>query len=264
LPESDFRYLHFRISGRLTPKSIAGLSVAGLHSSPPRYLTVAESAQVVRKGRTSVLEFTVPAHVPVERIEFTVGNEPAQFSRGSNVQVTPIPSSAQSQSDQALPIYRAEGGILRIHSVQDGRRIDEERMTMDAPWFDASTATRWTVAIDNGDDAPLRLQTVRLKMRERSVCFEAAAQANYVLYYGDGALRTPSYDYARLFAAQANAKWITPGAEQVNAAYQPRPDERPFSERHPALLWVALIAVIGLLGVVAIRSPKAAAPQEKQ
>jgi hypothetical protein len=49
----------------------------------------------------------------------------------------------------------------------------------------------------------------------------------------------------------------TLGAEMANAAYQPRPDERPFTEKHPALLWAALIVVIALLGAVALRSFKA-------
>jgi hypothetical protein len=47
---------------------------------------------------------------------------------------------------------------------------------------------------------------------------------------------------------------IAAGAEQPNPAYQPRPDERPFTEKHPALLWLALVAVVVLLGAIALRS----------
>jgi hypothetical protein len=64
------------------------------------------------------------------------------------------------------------------------------------------------------------------------------------------------YDYATLFAVQADASAATAGPEQANAAYEPRPDERPFTERHPALLWAALVAVIALLGGIALRSVK--------
>jgi hypothetical protein len=39
-------------------------------------------------------------------------------------------------------------------------------------------------------------------------------------------------------------------------AWRPRPDERPFTEKHPILLWIALIVVIALLGAVAFRSLK--------
>jgi hypothetical protein len=95
-------------------------------------------------------------------------------------------------------------------------------------------------------------------MLERSLCFEAEASGNYSLFYGDPALEAPRYDYARLFAAQANAAQIAAGPEGLNRAYQPRPDTRPFTERHPALLWVALAVVIALLGAIALRSAKTA------
>jgi hypothetical protein len=93
-------------------------------------------------------------------------------------------------------------------------------------------------------------------MLERKLCFEAEGVSSYILYYGDPALTAPSYDYAKLFTLQANATRVTAGAEQANPAYQPRPDTRPFTERHPALLWVALAAVIALLGAIALRSVK--------
>ena len=107
---------------------------------------------------------------------------------------------------------------------------------------DFATATRWTVTIDNGDDAPLALERVRLQMLERKLCFEAEANAHYALFYGDPKLTAPHYDCATLFTPQPDASLTAVGPEQANPAYQPRPDERPFTERHPALLWVALIA----------------------
>jgi len=76
-------------------------------------------------------------------------------------------------------------------------------------------------------------------------------------------LEAPRYDYAMLFALQANASRVAAGPEQLNRAYQPRPDSRPFTEKHPALLWMALVAVIALLGFVAVRSAKPAAQPPK-
>jgi hypothetical protein len=48
------------------------------------------------------------------------------------------------------------------------------------------------------------------------------------------------------------------GPEEPNPAHQARPDGRPFTERHPALLWIALILVIAMLGGIALRSAKPA------
>jgi hypothetical protein len=149
------------------------------------------------------------------------------------------------------------GNILRVHSIEEGRRIDEENLTVNAPQVFFDGPAKWTIAIENHDDAPIEVASVKLEMLERRLCFDAAAGAAYTLYYGDSALAAPQYDYARLFAAAQDPALATLGAEIVNPAYQPRPDERPFTEKHPALLWVALIVVIALLGAVALRSFKA-------
>jgi hypothetical protein len=263
LPVSDFRYLHFSIKGPLSPESVTGLSVMRMLMRQPKYETVAESASVKQDGHDSVLEFTVPAHVPVDRIVFTPGAKPAQFSRDVSITVEPADQSTAGDRAQSRQTVISAGDLLRVHSVQNGQRIDEERLAIDAPWVDSSTPTKWTVSIENGDDAPLQLKSVQLQMLERNLCFEADGNGSYTLYYGDAALAAPSYDYAKLFTLQANAARITAGPEELNPAYQPRPDSRPFTEKHPALLWVALVAVIALLGAIALKSSKPAAQPPK-
>ena len=256
LPESDFPYLHFRVAGAISPENVKGLSVERLPASLPVYMTIAESAQVTQKGHSSVLEITVPAHVPVDRIAFVPGASTALFSRDVSISVAAVPSiPAREGAELPHPVV-SSGNLLRVHSNQNGRRIDEERLAIDAPSVDFDTPAKWTVTIDNGDDAPLTLVTVRLQMLERTLCFDAAANTSYTLYYGDSALTAPRYDYTTLFVAQANASRVTAGQEHPNPTYQPRPDGRPFTEKHPALLWVALIAVIVLLGSIALRSAK--------
>jgi hypothetical protein len=256
LPQSDFPFLHFRIAGPPRPENINGLSVERLAASQPVYTTISESTQVTQKGRSSNVEFTVPAHVPVDQIAFTPGGSPALFSRNVSISVAPVASSKVKEGAEPSPLVAASGDLLRVHSNQNGHRIDEERLTIDAPTVDFDTPAKWTVTIDNGDDAPLTLTSVRLRALERTLCFEAAANTNYALYFGDAKLTSPRYDYATLFAAQANAARAKAGAEQLNAAFQSRPDERPFTEKHPALLWIALVVVIALLGVIALRSAK--------
>ncbi len=256
LPGSDFRYLHFRIVGTLSPESITGISVVRLPVGQPKLVTVAESSHPRLKGHSSVFEFTVPAHVPVDRIVLAPGSEPASFSR--DVRVTVVPSVQRSARNAVEPPQpaRSYGNFLRVHSVQDGHRIDEERLAIDAPKSDLDTAAMWTVSINNGDDAPLQINSVRLEMLERDLCFEAAAATRYVLFYGDPALTAPNYDYATLFKRQSNATQATAGPEQLNPQYQSRPDERPFTEKHPALLWLVLALVIVMLGAIALRSAK--------
>jgi hypothetical protein len=256
LPESDFRYLHFRISGPLQPESVGSLSVGSAPSRPPVYSVVAQTSKIDRKGHSSVLEFTVSAHVPVDRVVLTLSASPAQFSRDVTISVSPVSAPRSIDAPQPPPPVNSYGNILRVHSLQNGRRIDEERLAIDAPWVDFNTPTKWTVTIENGDIAPLSLQSVRLEMLERTLCFDAEANGSYLLAYGDPALAAPRYDYATLFAPKANSSQFTVGPEQPNPAYQPRPDDRPFTERHPALLWATMTAVIALLGTIALRSAK--------
>jgi hypothetical protein len=253
LPQSDFRYLHFHIAGPLAPESITGLWVTRLPASQPRYVTVAETSSVIEKNHSSVVEFTVPAHVPVDQIVTVPGATPALFSRDVRVSVAAISQPPTEETEPPQTVSSA-GNLLRVHSEQSGHRIDEERLSLEAPQTGFATPAKWTITIDNGDDVPLTLKSVRLEMLQRDFCFEAATGAHYTLYYGDPALSSPRYDYARLFAKRADAVEATAGPEQPNPAYQPRPDERPFTEKHPALLWAVLIAVIALLGAIALRA----------
>ena len=256
LPDSNFQFLHFRIAGPLRPEDISGFSVGHTRAAPPRYRTVAETSQAHQKDQSTILTFDVPANVPVDRVIFTPGATPAAFSR--DVTISALPVKEKPANDQERPAYAVtrSGYLLRIHQATQGKRIDEEQLTADAPREVFDTPSRWTITIANGDDPPVSLQTVRLEMLERALCFDAAAGAAYTLRYGDPALAAPQYDYARLFSPQPRPLQAAAGAEQPNPARQPRPDERPFTEKHPILLWVALIAVIVLLAGIAFRSQK--------
>ena len=255
LPQSDFRYLYFAIAGPVKPEDVAGLSVERV-SEKQTYVTVADTNQVTQKGHATTAQFKVPANVPVERVEFVVGAEPVNFSRDVTVRAAPILTKELPSGTDAPGGY-SSGNLLRVHGTHDGRRIDEEDLTVDAPFVDFGVwNSTWTVTIDNGDDAPLALTDVKLEMAERKLCFDAAAGAAYTLYFGDAALTAPRYDYATLFAPEADAVQATLGAEKQNPEYRTRPDGRAFTERHPGLLWVALLLVVVVLGVVAVRTAR--------
>ena len=78
--------------------------------------------------------------------------------------------------------------------------------------------------------------------------------------YGDAALVRPQYDYATLFTPRKESATAELTAERENPQFQPRADERPFTERHPVLLWSALIGAVVLLGGIALRSGAAHRP----
>ena len=224
----------------------------------PKYVTVAESSHITQKGDSSVLEFTVPAHVPVDRIAFTPGAAPALFSRDVNISVAPVaqPPATDRTEPRSLLRHSEISFAFTASRMATGSTKNAWRSTR--PEWTSQPPAKWTITIENGDDIPLTLQSVRLEMLQRNLCFEAATNADYTLFYGDPALSAPRYDYATLFTRQADAAEATLGLEQLNPAYQSRPDERPFTEKHPALLWVTLVGVIALLGGIALRSAKRA------
>jgi hypothetical protein len=256
IPTSDFRYLHFQIAGPLSPQSITGVAVDKLPASEARYETVAQSSSVTQKGHASVLEFTVPALVPVDRVAFAVGPEPRNFSRNVTITVTAVEPPPATDAVEPPRPQTVTGNILRIHSVQNGHRIDEENLDIDTPGTILDKPAKWAVTVDNGDDTPLAIQSVQLQMLQRTLCFEAAGSGQYTLRYGDPALTAARYDYATLFTPQTDAAQATAGPEQRNPEYQPRPDQRPLTERYPGLLWGALVIVVATLALIAFRSAK--------
>jgi len=148
------------------------------------------------------------------------------------------------------------GEISRIHMQRNGGKIDVEQT-----WLILRTTGHGELraVIHNGDDAPLKITRARLQQYERRIYFDSDAGASLALYYGDDKLNAPVYDYAKLFQSDASAAQLQLGAEQANAVYTGRPDDRRWSERHPALLWAAILAAVAILGGIAMRSIKSAA-----
>ena len=67
------------------------------------------------------------------------------------------PPPATDAAEPPAPVTSA-GTILRIHSIQDGHRIDEERLGMDAPAANFDAPAKWTITIENGDDTPIQFE----------------------------------------------------------------------------------------------------------
>lgn len=256
LPRSNYRYLHFEIAGPIAPDHIVSLTAAQAPPSEPKYLTILTVGQFTRKGRTSVAEFSLPANVPVDRIVFAPAAQPQNFSR--SVEVTAKSTAQHDVEYQAASV--ASGNLLRIHRDIESHRIDEEVLALNPYYEFANAPTHWTITIDNGDDAPIPFTAVQVQMLERTLCFEAAAGSTYTLYYGDAALSAPRYDYAAWFTARPDPPLATLGPQLPNPEFHPRPDQRPFTEKHPVLLWTALVAVILLLGLIALRSARRMQP----
>jgi len=259
LQEARFRYLHIALnaaaapgsSSKFRPSAVHGANVPPSRSGQTLYSTVATNPKILQKGHETIAEFDVPAHVPVERISFALGTSP-NFSRSVRIIARDLGGNPLQQEPETVA-----GEILRVHMERSGSRIDEEETTVDATLgSNLHSAEHVTVAIENGDDAPLPVTAVELQMRQRHLCFDPTGTASLALYYGDDAIASPIYDYARLFQEDEHAQAATLGPEQPNTQYRARKDMRPLTERYPDLLWILLLLIVLVLGGIAMRTMK--------
>ncbi len=260
LQESSFPYLHVVLTASpvpgthsftASPAMVKGATVPPSREAQSLYTVAAETTDVAQQGRRTVATFTLPQRVPVERVSFTVDPEfKSNFSR--DVRVSDHPEGTPESAAEMI-----DGTILRVRLTQAGREIRQQQLSIPATLgANMQGAASVKVAIDNGDDTPLPITAVRLEMRQRMLCFSAPAAEPVMLFYGDTGLAAPQYDYARFFSATARTGTAQLGPEQLNPAYHPRPDTRALTERYPDILWIALLAVICILAVVALRSAR--------
>jgi len=120
----------------------------------------------------------------------------------------------------------------------------------------------WRIEVLNGNDAPLSDAKPTLLSIPYFVLFYPQSGRSYRLLYGNSAAKQPHYDLSRTFDyhTEPSAKVATLGDEDATANYL---DPRPYTERHPHLLWFALVIAVFLLGYAAfraLRSPATASP----
>jgi Protein of unknown function (DUF3999) len=261
LPRATYRYLRVTIDGPVKPADVTGAISEGHQEEKPVWRDVTAQYKsgppagkktldgsgraAVQPGKHSFLRFEVPANVPVERVVFEIDPTQPNFRREVTIE----------DSEGRL---LGSGEINRIHMVRAGRKIDSEQHEVN---FSSAGPKAIMVSIYNGDDPPLKITGARLQQHERRVYLDTAGASPLTLYYGDEKLEGPVYDYAKMFQQDKGAIAAKLGPETANAAYAGRPDERPWSERHPAVLWIAIVGAVAVLGALALRSMKTASAQ---
>jgi len=250
MPDSTFRYLRVTLDGAVKRDEVLGAKTGAGREEASRWVTVAEHATIAQEGRDTVLSFSLPARVPVERIWFDIDGAQGNFLRSVEVESVEI-GDAKEKSERLV----GNGTITKIHLLRGGKKIDQEDSSV--PVFAPGRALK--IIVHNGDDQALKITGARLQQIERRIYFQTPAANQVTLYYGNERLAAPSYDYAKLFQADPGAAEGRLLVEQANEVYQAPGDPRPWSERHPAAMWAALIAAILVLGGVAVRSLRYAA-----
>lgn len=261
LGESTFPYLHVELEAKaapghpgftVSPAMVEGAEVPPSRESQTIYTTVAETTSIAQTDRQTTAIFSVAAHVPIERVAFELHpGDKTNFSRAVTITAT-----ARAAADRPATEEVVSGEISRVRITSGGKEIRAESLGVSSILgSNARESMTVKVAIENGDDKPLAIRAVKLQMRERKLCFDASGPP-VSMYYGDDRLVAPAYDYSRLFRPEEVSGTAHLEAEQPNPVYIARGDGRSMTEKHPELLWVALVGMVMVLGVVALRSAK--------
>jgi len=248
IPVANYKYLRVTVDRAVKPGDVEGGTAGVTRARQAVWHDLISKAAISqeggeRQGNATVLTFSIPRNIPIERVVFNIDAAQENFRRPVEI-----------QSDKGSVF--GSGEITRIHMLRNGQKIDVEQASLDLEGMGPATLK---IRIQNGDDAPLNITDARLQQYERRIYFDSPSGVEAHFYYGDEKLGAPVFDYAKLFAKGANADQVLLRPEQVNAGYTGRPDDRPWSERHPAVLWMAIIVAVAILGTIALRSMKAAA-----
>jgi hypothetical protein len=175
------------------------------------------------------------SNLPVSEIDFETAQP--EFYRAVRI------STSEDNKDWN---YRCGGEIYRF---REGEKL-RESLRMAVPEI---FARFWRIEIVNANDQPLASAHIELRGLPRQLAFPVEPGHSYRLLYGNQKAAPTQYDFGRVFSHSEKKVLVMAqlGAEELTANYA---DPRPFTERHPNLLWIALGVAIVLLGYAALRA----------
>ena len=181
--------------------------------------------------------------VPASRLLALTSQE--EFHRPVRLSVSDDGENWRTIHSGALYRFRSKTGELNSGSL---RLI-----------FNETRARYWRLVILNRNDPPLENLKIELRGTPRYVVFRQQPGKNYRLLYGNHRAEAPQYELAKLTSKEdwESAATGALSPEEVNSAYV-SPD--PWTERHPVVLWLALLAAVAVLGWLALRSLQQAPP----
>lgn len=250
---ASFPYLHVRLAPGIRPDQVKAAYLSNFAETKAIWSSAGQCAPVAGISKQSTFDCTLNVGMPVERIAFQVTG-PKGTSSQPNFSRTVLIDDEQGSEIQS-------GSISRVLVKRAGETVSNENLAIDVY---PRTAKKLRIIVENGDDAALPIAQVQPLSFERRVYFDPRSRAALRLYYGDGKLDAPAYDFAKFFQQNPNAVAAELGSAEANAQYTGRPDERPWSERHNWVLWAAMLLAVVVLSGLAIRGLKSNAAGQVQ
>jgi len=210
---------------------------------------------------------------PLPRRMVRVEPEPTSAGRESRWQVDlgveRVPVSAvhfeaeQPEFHRSVRVLRSADGsnwtevgrgtVYRFTASETGEVGDERDASSMTVSFTERRGRYWQVVVVDGNDTPVEGLVPTLQSTPRKVILQQQPGHEYRLVYGNTRAIRPRYDLEQLISRNeiASAAPGGLGAEEENAGYV---SAEPWTEQHPAVLWVALVVAVAALGLIAIRS----------
>jgi len=234
------RYIRVRIADPSEQFPVGGLTV--LHEETYKFDTKEIQAAFAAVKSTDPEEnvWRADLQTPNQPVsELQIGTDSEEFYRAVRVSAS---SDGQEWS------YWASGIIYR-YPHGDNKR---ESLNIEFPENAGCRFVR--VEVINGNDQPLSNVHFALAAVPRTILMKLVAGERYKLIYGNEKASRPQYDlghYLDFEPQKLGYLVLSLGPEEETANYR---DPRPFTERHPELLWSALGAAILLIGLTAIKA----------
>ncbi|PYV84527.1 MAG: hypothetical protein DMG93_04450 [Acidobacteria bacterium] len=242
---ASFPYLHVRLASGIRPNQIKGAYLSNFSETKAAWIDAGQCLPVSGLAKQSTFECTLQDGVPLERIAFDIAKS-RDISSQRNFSRT-----VQVQDERETEIQ--SGSISRVFVKRAGETVSNEDLAFDVY---SHRDNKVRVIIENRDDEPLPIQRVHALSYQRRIYFDPRGKTALRLYYGDGKLGAPSYDYQQFFEQNPDATAAQLGPAEANARFTGRPDDRPWSERHGWILWAAMLIAVLLLAATALRGLK--------
>lgn len=171
----------------------------------------------------NAVEFTTPDFEFYRAVRISTSEDGKEWSPAGGGEIYRYQLERRLENSDRVPVYGYRGGrFLRVEIL-------------------------------NGNDAPLTPVQLTASMVPRLILFRPVQGRSYRLAYGNGKAQPPQYDLERTLHVSAADKPFAAelGPEQENGGYK---DPRPFSERYPELLWVALALAVVARAYTALRT----------
>ena len=240
------RYIRVRIFETAQQFGVTGLTVLREESHPVTLDEVPATFQLANSDDTTETAWTTnlaSGNIPVSRVQFAALTP--EFYRAVRI---------SSSMDGKIWNFRGSGVIYRY---KQGAAI-RESLSVDFREWPGNRLLR--VDVINGNDQPLRNAKLSLLAVPRTIVFRPQPQTNYRLLYGNESAGAPQYDLSHFLEAGPPKPvyvLLSLGPEETTANYR---DPRPFSERHPSVLWIALGIAIVLIGLTALKTLRTPGP----